>query len=139
MSQKKKNQAKNVLYIFRFSSGGEEPASQASISDEPLSVVPETTSNQSTVTANEPPSEQPRKRHNISHRVGFNPEWQQGRPWLQVRVGFQEDDDAVTSMICSLCQEFSTGSNSNKTWVDAGCKTLRIDKVKAHEVNTRAL
>ena len=123
------------MYIFRFSSGGEEPASQASISDEPLSVVPETTSNQSTVTANEPPSEQPRKRHNSGHKVGFNPEWQQGRPWLQVRVGFQEDDDAVTSMICSLCQEFSTGSNSNKTWVDAGCKTLRIDKVKAHEVS----
>lgn len=38
-------------------------------------------------------------------------------------------------MICSLCQEFSTGSNSNKTWVDAGCKTLWLDKVKSHEVS----
>lgn len=123
------------MYIFRFSSGGEEAASQASTSNAPPSVIAETTSDQSTVTADEASSDQPRKRHNSGHRVGFSPEWQQGRPWLQVRVGVGEDDDAVTSMICSLCQEFSTGSNSNKTWVDAGCKTLRLDKVKAHEVS----
>ena len=121
------------MYIFRFSSGVEEPASETSTSEEPSSKGADTTCDQSTIV--DQTCDQPRKRHNSGHKVGFNPEWQQGRPWLKVQVDVGENDAAVTSMICSLCQEFSIGSNSNKTWTDGGCKTLRLDKVKSHEVS----
>ena len=101
-----KKQAKFLVYIFRFSSGVEEPASETSTSEEPSSKGADTTCDQFTIV--DQTCDQPRKRHNSGHKVGFNPEWQQGRPWLKVQVDVGENDAAVTSMICSLCQEFSS-------------------------------
>lgn len=75
-------------------------------------------------------SEPPPKRatiDNAHHRAsGFDYSWQKKRSWLV--------HDGEQGMFCTLCKEFNKiPRNGSGVWVTKGCKSFRLDKIKAHE------
>ena len=52
--------------------------------------------------------------------------WQKGRTWLV--------HDKEQGVFCALCKQFNKiPRNGSGVWVSKGCKSLRYDKIKAHE------
>ena len=70
-----------------------------------------------------------------SHKIGFQTEWTHDRPWLYSTSEQGEDGEERIAMMCRLCKETNNSSESarKRVWVNAGCVTLRKDKVEEHE------
>ena len=84
----------------------------------------------------ETPSTKRRRLDKSGHKVGFGTEWQRDRPWLQHSTEETEDGSVsvILCLMCLMCRKFnSTGLNRSRKWVDIGCRSLRLDKVKEHE------
>ena len=44
----------------------------------------------------------------------------------------------MSVLFCLMCQKFnSTGLNGSRKWVDIGCRSVRLDKVKEHEASSQ--
>ncbi|XP_041369660.1 uncharacterized protein LOC121383633 [Gigantopelta aegis] len=78
--------------------------------------------------------------HSSKHKTCYAISWETGRPWLSCKTDVDEDGTTHESMYCGLCTKWnSVGANGNQTWIDSGCKTCRLDKVKEHEHSPRHL
>lgn len=74
------------------------------------------------------------RRTNSGHRITFNPEWTEKRPWLVCKEEISNDGHSYSVMFCELCQKWNTkGANGSMVWNTIGCSSLRLDVVVKHE------
>lgn len=60
------------------------------------------------------------------HKTIFDSKWVEKFPWLMHNV-----KDGKDYLLCSLCLKYK--KNSESPWVQNGCISIRLDKIKMHE------
>ena len=69
--------------------------------------------------------------------MGYDPDWQRDRPWLQHCIEDTEDGH-ISVLYCQLCQKYnSAGLNGSKKWVNVGCRSLLLDKIKDQKTSSQ--